>query len=124
MDARRRVLDDIAKLATSTAGLLQGAGREAEMLFRQRLDGVLDRMDLVPREEFDVVKAMAAEARAQNEALTARVAKLEAAIQAQKKPEPAKRAAKTSAAGKRTAAKSSTARAGSTARKSQKTAKK
>lgn len=124
MDARRRVLDDIAKLATSTAGLLQGAGREAEMLFRQRLDGVLDRMDLVPREEFDVVKAMAAEARAQNEALTARVAKLEAAIQAQKKPAPAKRSAKTSAAGKRTAAKSSTARAGSTARKSQKTAKK
>ena len=124
MDARRRVLDDIAKLATSTAGLLQGAGREAEMLFRQRLDGVLDRMDLVPREEFDVVKAMAAEARAQNEALTARVAKLEAAIQVQKKPAPAKRAAKTSAAGKRTAAKSSTARAGSTARKSQKTAKK
>ena len=38
MSARRRVLDDIARVATGAAGVLQGAGREAEMLMRQRLE--------------------------------------------------------------------------------------
>ncbi len=34
-------------------------------------------MDFVPREEFEAVKAMAAKARAENEALAARIAALE-----------------------------------------------
>ncbi|HZD25659.1 MAG TPA: accessory factor UbiK family protein [Alphaproteobacteria bacterium] len=77
----RRMLDDIARLATSAAGVLQGTAREAETLMRQRLERLLDRMDLVPRDEFEAVKAMAAAARAENEELGQRVAKLEAAIQ-------------------------------------------
>ncbi len=63
MSANRRLFDDASKLATSVAGLVQGAGREAEMLLRQRLERILDRMDLVTREEFDVVKEMAMQAR-------------------------------------------------------------
>ena len=51
------------------------------MLLRQRLERLLDRMDLVTREEFDVVKAMAAKARLENEALAKRLAVLEVAIQ-------------------------------------------
>jgi len=81
MSANRRILDDVARLATSAAGLFQGAGREAETLFRQRLERLLDRMDLVPREEFDAVKAMAAKARAENVALGKRLAILEGVIQ-------------------------------------------
>jgi len=83
MSNRRQVLDDVAKVATAAAGLVQGAGREAEGLFRQRLERLLDRMDLVPRDEFDTVKAMAAAARAENERLAARLEKLELAIQTQ-----------------------------------------
>lgn len=79
MAARRRMLDDIAKLSTAAAGVLQGASREAEGLLRQRLERLLDRMDLVTREEFDAVKAMAAKAREENEALAARLERLEAA---------------------------------------------
>lgn len=78
MALRRRMMDDIAKLSTAAAGLMQGAGKEAETLFRQRLERLLDRMDLVTREEFDAVKAMAAKAREENEALAARLAQLEA----------------------------------------------
>ena len=78
----RRILDDVSRLATSAAGLVQGAGREAETLLRQRLERLLDRMDLVTREEFDVVKAMAAAARLENEALAKRMAALEKVIQA------------------------------------------
>ncbi|SVC26289.1 uncharacterized protein METZ01_LOCUS279143, partial [marine metagenome] len=77
MSANRRLLDDVSKLATSAAGLVQGAGREAEMLLRQRLERILDRMDLVTREEFDVVKEMAMQARMENELLAKRLTVLE-----------------------------------------------
>src|ERR1043166_1452481 len=43
---------------------------------RRRQRGAAD-MDLVPREEFEAVKAMAAKARSENEALAMRVAELE-----------------------------------------------
>ena len=81
MSANRRLLDDVSKLATSAAGLVQGAGREAEMLLRQRLERILDRMDLVTREEFDVVKEMAMQARMENELLAKRLTVLEEVIQ-------------------------------------------
>jgi BMFP domain-containing protein YqiC len=77
MNARRRLLDDLAKIVTATAGVLQGAGREAELLARQRLERLVERLDLVGREEFDAVKAMAAEARAENARLAERLDRLE-----------------------------------------------
>ena len=40
-------------------------------------------MDLVPRDEFDAVKEMAAKARSESEALAERVAKLEARLAAE-----------------------------------------
>lgn len=79
MNAPRRLLDDLAKLATAGAGIAQGAGKEAELLFRQRVERFLDSMDLVTWEEFEVVKEMASEARLENERLAARLAELEAA---------------------------------------------
>jgi BMFP domain-containing protein YqiC len=41
---------------------------------------VLNNMELVKREEFEAVKAMAAKAREENEALSARIAALEAKL--------------------------------------------
>ena len=82
MSANRRLFDDVAKLATSAAGIVQGAGREAELLLRQRLERILDRMDLVAREEFDVVKEMVSKARLENEMLIDRVTSLEKVIHA------------------------------------------
>ena len=95
MRARRQVLDDVAKLATSAAGVIQGAGREVETLIRQRLEQLLDRMDLVPRDEFEAVKSMASAARTETENLQQRLDALEAAIQAAKMPEKPIRAGKT-----------------------------
>ena len=79
MVPNRRRLDDIAKIATSAVGILQGAGREAEGLMRIRMERLLDRMDLVTRDEFDAVRAMAVAAREENAALKERIAALEAA---------------------------------------------
>jgi len=81
-----RILDDIAKTATGAVGVLQSAKHEVEALARARLERVLDKMELVTRDEFEAVKAMAAKARTENEALAARLAKLEAALAAKPKP--------------------------------------
>ena len=82
MPGNRRLFNDVAKLATSAAGVVQGAGREAELLLRQRLERILDRMDLVNRDEFEVVKDMASKARLENEILLERVTLLEKVIHA------------------------------------------
>jgi len=77
METRRRLLDDLAKLATGAAGIVQGTSREVEQLVRQRCERLLDSFDLVTREEFEVVKAMAEAARLENEALAGRLEALE-----------------------------------------------
>jgi BMFP domain-containing protein YqiC len=72
-----KFLDDLAKLATGAAGTLHGVRQELEGIMRQRLDRMLADLDLVTREEFEVVKAMAVAAREENEALKARLEALE-----------------------------------------------
>lgn len=78
MQTRNRVFDDVARMASGAAGALAGAGRELETLIRAQLEKLLAGMDLVRRDEFDAVKAMAAKARAEQERLEARIAALEA----------------------------------------------
>ena len=80
MQVENRILDDIARVAMGALGLAAGARREAEDVLKQRLQRLLDDMDMVPREEFDAVRAMAAKARADHELLAKRVAALEAAL--------------------------------------------
>ncbi len=64
-----RILDDFAKLMTDAAGVAQGVQREAEEAIRSQAERFLNKMDLVQREEFEVVKEMASRARLENEAL-------------------------------------------------------
>lgn len=72
-----RVLDDFAKLMTDMAGVAQGARREVETAFRAQAERFLADMDLVKREEHDVVKDMAARALDRIDELEARIAELE-----------------------------------------------
>ena len=103
MQSNNRILDDAAKLAGGALGTLVGVRREIEALVRQQFDRFLGGMDLVTRDEFDAVKAMAANARAEQERLEARIATLEAAVKAKPARKPAaKRTAKPAA--KRTTA--------------------
>ena len=78
--ANNRLLDELAKLLTDAAGAAQGVRREAETLMRAQGERIIREMDLVPREEFEAVKAMAQKAREENEALAARIAELEARL--------------------------------------------
>ena len=79
MQSENRFFDDLAKMVNGIAGTVAGAGREAESAMRERAKEWVGRMDFVSREEFEAVKEMAAKARAEAEALKARLDKLEGA---------------------------------------------
>ncbi len=79
MQSDNRIFDDLAKIINGAAGTLAGMGREAEAGMKERLRTLMGGMDFVSRDEFEAVKAMAAKARAEADALAARVAALEAA---------------------------------------------
>jgi BMFP domain-containing protein YqiC len=75
-----RIFDEFARLMTDAASVAQGVRREAETVFRTQMERFVADLDLVKREEFDVVREMASKARAENERLAARVAELEAKL--------------------------------------------
>jgi len=75
-----RFLDEFAKLMTDAAGAADGLRKEAEQVFRSQGERFLRELDVVRREEFEAVKAMAEKARAENERLEARIAALEAQL--------------------------------------------
>ncbi len=80
MQTRNRLLDDLARVATGALGVAAGMRGEIEARLRDQFEKILTGMDLVTREEFDAVKAMAAKARAEQETLARRVAALEAQL--------------------------------------------
>ena len=98
MQSENRIFDDIAKVVNGFAGTVTGMGREAEAAMRERMKEFVSGMDFVSREEFDAVKELAATARAEAEALRARLDALEGksapAAAAPKKPAARKPAAK------------------------------
>jgi BMFP domain-containing protein YqiC len=88
MQSQNRFFDDIARVANGAAGALSGVRADIEARVRDRLERVLAGMDLVSREEFEAVKAMAAKARAEQEELLRRIAVLESQLQTGDKASP------------------------------------
>ncbi|WP_458757958.1 accessory factor UbiK family protein [Afipia sp. TerB] len=72
-----RFFDEMARLMNDAAGAAQGVKREIDTVVRNQAERVLRDLDLVKREEFEAVKDMARLAREENEALKARLDKLE-----------------------------------------------
>ena len=79
MQSENRLFEDFVKMANGFAGTLAGVGREAEAGTRERVKSWLGGLDFVSREEFEAVKAMAAAAREEVEALRAEIAVLKSA---------------------------------------------
>ncbi|THF53810.1 accessory factor UbiK family protein [Allorhizobium terrae] len=75
-----RIMDEFAKLMTDAAGAAQGVRREAETAFHAQAERWLNSLDVVRREEFDVVREMALKALDENEALRAKIEALEAKL--------------------------------------------
>ena len=75
-----RFFDELGKLITDAAGAAEGVRKEIDSIVRAQAERVLYGLELVQREEFEAVKAMAQKAREENERLSERVAALEAAL--------------------------------------------
>ena len=101
MQTSNRILDDLARVANGAVSTLVGIKNEIDALVRQRIERLLNDADVVPREEFDAVKAMAAKARTEQERLEKRIAGLEAKLGVK----PAARTAKPAAKARKSAAK-------------------
>ena len=71
MQTRNPLLDEFAKLTTGAMGLAQAAGEEAKTAWRAQADRIAAEMDLVRRDEFDVLKDEIAALRAEITALKA-----------------------------------------------------
>lgn len=80
MHNQRPLFDELARVAGGAMGTLSGIRHEVEAMMRQHMERWFATMDLVPRQEFEVVRDMAAKARQEQEALAQRVAELEARL--------------------------------------------
>ena len=104
MTGRNKPLDDLSNLMTNAVGAIKGVGDEVKAMGRSQAEKFIQEMDLVSREEFDVLKARLDAALAEIEGL--KTGKKAPA----KKPAP-KTAAKKAPAKKTTAKKPATKRA-------------
>lgn len=77
MQSENRFFDDLSKIINGAAGTVAGMTREFESNARERAKEWIGGLEFVSREEFEAVKAMAAQAREQVAALEARLAVLE-----------------------------------------------
>jgi BMFP domain-containing protein YqiC len=88
MQSENRLFDDFVKVMNGAAGTIAGMGREAENAFRDRMRDWVGGLDMVSREEFEAMKAIAIAAREESAALKSRVEALEAAASATPKRKP------------------------------------
>lgn len=84
MQTDNRLFDDFARMAGGALNALTGVKTEVEALVRQQFEHLAGSMNLVTREEFEAVQALAAKAREEQENLTERLAALEAELAALK----------------------------------------
>jgi BMFP domain-containing protein YqiC len=80
MQSENKLFDDFVKMVNGVAGTMAGMGREAESSMREKAREWMAGADFVSRDEFEAVKAMAAAARDENEALKSRIVALEAKL--------------------------------------------
>jgi BMFP domain-containing protein YqiC len=80
MQSENRIFADLSKVATSAMGTLAGVGREFETATRARLREAVGGLDMVERDEFEAVKAMAVKARTEVELLRAELDALKARL--------------------------------------------
>lgn len=55
MQTRHPFFDDLAKLANSAAGVAQGVSEEARTFFNSQMERFIADMDLVRRDEYDIL---------------------------------------------------------------------
>lgn len=75
-----KFFDELAKLMTNATGAAQGVRKEVDGLVQSQVERVLNNMNVVKREDFDVVRDMVEKARQENERLEKRLTELESKL--------------------------------------------
>jgi BMFP domain-containing protein YqiC len=75
-----KFFDELAKLMTNASGAAQGVRKEIDTLVQAQVERVLNNINVVKREDFEVVKDMAEKARSENELLAKRITELESKL--------------------------------------------
>jgi BMFP domain-containing protein YqiC len=83
MQKDSKIFDDFAQLASGAAGTFMDMKRELEAIIMDKVEKLMGRMQLVRREEFEVVRLMAEQARVEQEKLQKKIAKLEKILESQ-----------------------------------------
>ncbi|MCB1652140.1 MAG: accessory factor UbiK family protein [Alphaproteobacteria bacterium] len=78
LENKDKILDDIARVAGGAAGVFSGLGSSIREDIKSRVDEMAERLDLVPREDFERLKALV-------EAQNKRIEALEEALAAKAK---------------------------------------
>lgn len=89
-----KLFDDLAKMATGALGSFGDVREQVRKLVKERVDQALSKMDLVTRDEFERVEALAERARERQEELEDRLKALEKSLKTKAAPSSASKAAK------------------------------
>ena len=76
MQSKSRPLDDLSNLLTNAVGAVKGVGDEAKAVARSQAEKIIADMDLVGRDEFEVLKARLEALMAENALLKADITAL------------------------------------------------
>lgn len=82
MRPENRFFDDLARMVQGAAGVASGLRQEVDQMVKTQLERLVAGMDVVSRDEFEAVRAMALKALAEQEVLAERLARAEAALAA------------------------------------------
>ena len=85
MQSKNRIFDDMAKVANTAFSSLTTVKEEIEGKIRKHIEKHLLELDIVEREEFEVVKEMATKARRENEELRLKLQEIETFMGKKKK---------------------------------------
>ena len=79
MQSKSRPLDDLTNLMTNAVGAVKGVGDEVKAIGRSQAERLIADLDLVGRDEFEVLKDMFEKSQTEIEALKKEVTKLKKA---------------------------------------------
>lgn len=85
MQTKSKPLDDLTNLVTNAVGAVKGVGDEVKAMGRAQAERVIADMDLVGRDEFEILKDMLLKTQTENAALRKKVTSLDKQIKALKK---------------------------------------
>jgi len=85
MQTKSRPLDDLTNLVTNAVGAVKGVGDEVKAMGRSQAEKIVADLDLISRDEFEVLKTLVLKLQEENAALKKKATSLQKQVTALKK---------------------------------------